>query len=257
MSNVEVEAFTTHKNYTACLKTLTSGVSLRFTPNLQKKSLPFLGLKDNLITLTKRSLEDECKIVDIDNDYSFASTAWLPITSYHLVYNIKLKIAYILTGEKNSYDFSHAKCGNFFTKLIEANELIFSNAILNTVFDKSIFDYHERPGTNLSTHTSRETMFRLAMKKVAVYKYEGWKRTRDLRTKKGKEERERYVANFRISVLEFPCYMRHRSHYRDFAFIDGIPTDATADYFNSYCDFIMNLFNALSNLCNDLAKKRE
>ena len=72
----------------------------------------------------------------------------------------------------------------------------------------------------------------------------------------GKVKHNEYIRNFNISVFEFPYYMRIRSNYRDFAFIEGVSSSDTKVYFDTYFSFIMNLFITLEKFKNDLVKMR-
>lgn len=254
----ERQAFDTHYNYAQCLSTLTKDVSLSFVPSLAKFDLPFLRTKDNLILLTAKSLRDEFEIVQIDQDYSYASTSWLPIKGYYLLFNVLLTIIYILTAQKKSFLMSHTKCIQKFTQMLKSGEMLFTNSLLNKVFDGEIFSLRETTGANLSTKIAFDRMFQMAMRKASVYKKEEWKRrgSINLRTTTGKTKYVKYVTNFNFSIFEFPYYMRIRSNYRDFAFIEGVSSSDTKIYFETYFTFIMNLFVALEKLKDDLIRMR-
>lgn len=250
----EKQAFDTHYNYADCLSLLTQKASLTLKANLNENDLTYLGTKENLINLTNRSLEDEYKIVQIDRDYSYASTSWLPIKGYYLIFNMMLTIDYILTGKRKSFSLSHNNCGRLFTSRLECGELQFNNSLLNQVFDGEIFRVKELTGANLSKKISLSRRYQMAMRKVSYYKLDEWKRLSNvnLRTKSGKAKKNAYINSFRISIFEFPYYMRIRSNYRDFAFIEGVSTANTKVYFETYYSLIKNLFAALDNFKNDL-----
>jgi hypothetical protein len=255
---IEKQAFDTHLNYAGCLRDLTNGTSLIFNRNLSKADFPDLKTKDNLIGLTARSLRDEFGIVQIDKDYSYASTSWLPIKSYYLLFNVLLTINYVLTAQKRSFFLTHTKCIQNFTTMLKNGEISFINPLLNQVFYKSIFNLKESPGANLSRRIDNNRMFRMAMRKVSIYKKDEWKRSKNVnfRTRLGKTKKEEYMRNFTISIFEFPYYMRIRSNYRDFAFIEGVSSSDTKIYFETYFMFIMNLFTILNKFKDDLVKMR-
>ncbi len=98
--SLEKQAYQTHLNYITCLAKLMKGATISHSGPLAKAAMPFVAEKKNLIELTKRSLNDEYKIVQIDEDYSYASTSWLPIKAYYLVLNTLLTIEYILKLQK-------------------------------------------------------------------------------------------------------------------------------------------------------------
>lgn len=254
----EKKAFETHYNYISCLSFLIANTILTSQKNLKPTDLPDLHTKENLIKLTKKSLNDEWNIVGIDEDYSYASTSWLPIKTYYLLFNQMLTIGYIFNPQKKVFELGHRTCCDWFTKLLEDQIISFNQPTLNQVFDSNILTYREVSGSNLSLKTDTDRLYKMALRKVANYKLEEWKRTKniDYRTKKGKEKRKEYLKNFRISVFEFPYYMRIRSNYRDFAFIDGVTPVETKRYFNCYYDFTVGLSKALTSLEKKLLKMR-
>lgn len=252
------QAFATHFNYADCLATLTNNVSMIYKGKLSKQDLPGLEKKLNLINLTKKSLEDEYRIVQIDQDYSYASTSWLPIKGYYLLFNMFLTIEYILTGRIDKFNLGHQKCIEEFTNKLTTRKIVFSIPLLNQVFSGNIFSLRETIGANLSMKVQLERRYRMAMRKVSIYKRDYSKRKFNInpRTKTGKTKLSEYTKDFKISIFEFPYYMRIRSNYRDFAFIDNVTSSETKDYFITYYSFIMNLYKALDNLKNDLTRLR-
>ena len=254
-------AYTTHLNYIRCLADLMSSATLTYSGvHLRVASLPHVGEKQNLIQLTRQSLEDEHRIVQIDEDYSYASTSWLPIKSYYLVFNVLLTIEYILTLRRACFRMGHLEIVNAFTRRLEVGHIQFSEPILNEVFDGRILNYRTPSGTNLSRRTSPSVMYKLVMKKIAKYKEEDWrrKRTINLRIPADRNRHRSYVSTrLQVSVFDFAYFMRLRSNYRDFAFIDGISTAETAEYFNHYFRFTTELFGNLENLKTDLANQRD
>lgn len=259
MNPDQQQAYRTHFNYISCLASLTNGASMVCSINLRRAQLPDLGVKDNLIDLTRRSLNDENAIVQIDKDYSYASTSWLPVKSYYFLFNILLKTQYILSLERASFGRSHTWCITEFTRKLESQEIQFSEVILNQVFDASILRYRVAPGANLSTGTSRIDMYKIALRKIANYKEEDWRRKNNINLRRP-ADRTRYQNylqnNFKVSIFDFAYLMRIRSNYRDFAFIEGVSTDDTKEYFESYFNFTMNLARILENMNITLANSR-
>jgi hypothetical protein len=121
-SGTDKEAFVTHRNYTECLAPFLDGVSLEYTRHLVRAPLPLLNRKLNLIGLTKKSLEDEKRIVDQYKDYSYASTSWLPVKGYYLLFNLMLTIEYIINPHHNVFVQSHAHCMRAFTRRLKDGE---------------------------------------------------------------------------------------------------------------------------------------
>ena len=107
--NEEKQAFDTHYNYSDCLKCLTNGTSLKFSNKLSNIKLPDLDKKKNLINLTLKSLEDEYSIVQQDKDYSYASTSWLPVKTYYLLFNLMLTVEYIFKIQESVFNYKHVQ----------------------------------------------------------------------------------------------------------------------------------------------------
>ena len=254
----EHQAYDTHLNYIKCLVSLTKETTLQYNNSLQKALLPDIDQKKNLITLTKKSLNDEKKIVDIDKDYSYASTSWLPVKSYYLIFNVLLTLEYVIKIQKGIFKQGHTKCVDEFTRKLQTQEIQFSNTILNQIFDQTILTHKVASGANLSSRTTDDDMYKMAIRKIAKYKVDNWKQTNRINLKKNadKTKFQNYLSNFSVSIFDFPYYMRIRSNYRDFAFIDGVTTDETADYFNTFFAFTVHFVKMLESLKNSLVSSR-
>lgn len=252
------QAYATHLNYIECLAKLSSRAVLVYVPKLTNSPLPCVNTKDNLIRLTAKSLKDEHQIVQIDEEYSFASTSWLPVKSYYLIYNLMLTAEYVITAQKASFRMSHADCVNEFTRKLRCGEIQFSEDILNQTFDKNILDHKIKTGSNLSPRTSPSDMYKMIMRKIAVYKVDNWKQHNsiDLRKRADKLRHAKYLSTFTVSIFDFPYLMRIRANYRDFAFIDGISSKETARYFKSYYAFTARLAIELSALKRQVVAMR-
>lgn len=252
-------AYNTHLNYIRYLADLVLGATLSFTGNLRRAAIPRIGEKDNLINLTRQSLNDENAIVQIDRDYSYASTSWLPIKAYYLIFNVLLTIEYIFKLQLGIFRTGHLACVNEFTRKLQDLEIQFSQPILNQVFDGVILSFRSPTGANLSGRTTSEDMYKLVMRKIAMYKAEDWKRRNNinLRVRAHRTRYNSYVTNtLRVSIFDFPYFMRIRSNYRDFAFIDGVTTAETAEYFNQYFRFAMGFVRNIEDLKISLATQR-
>lgn len=255
------QSYKTHYNYISCLSQLIKGSSLKCTAVLTKDNLPFLEKKLNLIDLTKKSLKDEYEIVRIDNEYSYASTSWLPVKTYYLLFNQLLTIEYVIKNNKNVFNTKHIDCVNIFTEKLKTKEIEFSNPILNQVFDKSILNYSSKTsGANLSHKTKPDVMYKLIMKKMAEYKLEDWQRVvaknENFRSNKDKQKKIAFLNKLSLSIFDFLYCMRIRANYRDFAFINGVSPTETANYFKKYYNFSASFFNLLKKLENSLIKMR-
>jgi hypothetical protein len=255
------EAFRTHHNYIRSLRQLMEGSALshmdvkRITP----APIPLLDAKRNLIDLTKKSLNDEANIVRKDQDYSYASTSWLPVKTYYLLFNIMMTVEYLFTLDPSSFKIGHATCSAKFTTRLASGVITFSEPKLNVVYDRLIFSYHEPTGANLRSPSLQYPSIMLALKKIAQYKLEDWKRSNKIPSfalQKHRLEKEAFMGRFKMSIFDFPYHMRLRASYRDFAFIEGVSSADTAAYFNDYFAFSRCFYRALQGLRDQLVRAR-
>ena len=255
------EAFRTHHNYIRSLRLLIEGSTLSHSDvkRIVRAPIPLLNTKKNLIELTKKSLNDEANIVRKDQDYSYASTSWLPVKTYYLLFNMMSTIEYLFTLDPWSFKIAHTTCSTRFTARLANGEISFSEPKLNLVYDRRILLYHEPAGANLRSPSLQYPSISLPLKKIAQYKLEEWKRSRKISSfalKKHRVDKEAFLNRFRISVFDFPYYMRLRASYRDFAFIEGVSSTHTAAYFDEYFAFSRCFYRALRGLRDQLVKAR-
>jgi hypothetical protein len=240
---------------------MTQGVTLELTrPNsIRFESCDLIDRKKNLISLTYKSLREEFEIVQNDADYSQACTSWLPVKAYYLLFYAMMTVDYLIELKPEAFEIAHEKCVGRFTELLRDQRIRFSEPKLNEIFYRLILDHREASGANLRLHAAGDQFFKLAMKKAARYKFEEWKRRKKIRSFKGRAnqlEKEKYLRDFKLSIFEFPYYMRLRANYRDFSFIEGATAAETAEYFRQYYQFARNLFLAFCHLKNQLAAAR-
>lgn len=166
---------------------------------------------------------------------------------------------YIIKIQKGIFGLGHLPCVDEYTRKLAVGEIEFSEPILNQVFDKDILTYTVASGANLSSRTSPADMYKMALRKIGHYKDEDWKRRNIINLRKAthKTRHQNYLNTaFKVSIFDFPYFMRIRSNYRDFAFIDGIDTSETAQYFKKYFGFTANVVNALEKMEANLTSMR-
>jgi len=249
--------FKTHLIYVERLAKLSHGLSVKcqIKPLLKKSKLDDIKSKLHLIELTKKSLEDEHRIVDIDKEYSLASVLWLPMKTYYLLYHLLSVIDYILTENKTSLSITHEGCLGVFSKRLRNSEIEFSEKRFNDLFTKDILDFRSKSGEHLRRSATDDVIYKLVMKKIGIYKKGNYmlKAGIDLRTKKGREKMRKYLLNkFSVSIFDFFYLMRIKSTYRDFNFIDDMPAIDTKRYFYNYYATADNFYTCLNNLKNKL-----
>ncbi len=252
--------FETHLKYVALLARISKGVTVTCTlaPKLDKRKLPDLKNKLQLIKLTIQSIQDEYKIVQIDKEYSTASVLWLPIKTYYVAYHLLCVIAYILSNNPSSLREGHGKNIDVFSNMLSSGKLQFSEPLLNNVYDKSILNFTTASGELLRSSVDDETVYKSLMKKVAKEKIEKFRQVKgikDLRTKKSRDLVEKFKSTLSVSIFDFFYLMRLRMNYRNFNFIDDIPAEDTKIYFEKYYKAAGAFYSIFRKLKDDLISK--
>lgn len=251
-------AFDTHLNYITSLSLLSVDLSLEYTNKIHQKPIPSYEKKKNIINLTARSLKDEYEIINVDPEYSYASTSWLPVKSYYLIFNLLLTAEYCIRPEEKSFKTSHTRLISNWNHMIKSGEVVFSCEEIGKIHGAEIFDFKLPPGATLSPRTSKENLCKAAMKMIANYKYDEWKSKLKVKlgSKEGQDAKKVFMENFSVSILDYFYQMRIRSNYRDFAFIDEITCEETKKFFETYYSTTIKFQNALVGLCKQLKSER-
>jgi hypothetical protein len=249
--------FQTHLKYASTLARLSGGISVScsITPTINVAQLDQVDDKLRLIELTRQSIEDECRIVELDQDFSSASVLWLPIKSYYLIYHLLSIIDFILTGQNSSLRVHHGELSNRFTNKLGSDQIQFSQPLFNCVCDQSIFNFKSKPGEHLSSSVADPVIYNLIMKKTATYKKNEHKVNAklNLRMLVDRGKMKNYLTNrFKVSIFDYFYQMRIKLNYRDFDFVSGVSANATKRYFNTYHEMVNNFYNCFENLRSQL-----
>lgn len=257
-SNSDRFAFDTHLNYINSLSSLTADLKIEYTNDVKKMAIPSYEKKKNIINLTLRSLKDEYEIINVDPEYSYASTTWLPVKAYYLIFNLLLTAEYCIRPNEKSFKISHTKLISSWNKMIKNGEVIISPSEIGIVYGPEIFDFKLPKYATFRKGTAKEDLFKSAMKMVAKYKYEEWKSKINVKlgSKKGQQLKKEFLNDFSVSIFDYFYQMRIRSNYRDFAFIDEITSAETKNFFETYYSTTIKLQNALVGVCKQLKRKR-
>ena len=250
--------FRTHLIYTECLSRFSKDLSLSCTlvPLLKRERLSDLKSKEQLIALTKKSIDDEFEIVERYKEYSTSSVIWLPIKSYYLVYHQLCAIDYILTGAPSSLSIHHGTCLYRFTQRLDASVIKFNQPFFNVVCSKTILDFKTKTGgEHLSPTASDKLKYTRILKKVGKDKendYKVRKGYEDERNRENKAEMDKFREKLTVSVFDFFYLMRLRLNYRNTDFVDDIPAQDTKKYFLYYYRATCRFHTCFENLKNEL-----
>jgi len=255
------QAFRTHHNYIRSLKHLMSGSTLSHTSigRIRRASIPLLDTKRNLINLTEQSLKDEANIVQTDRDYSYASTSWLPVKTYYLLFKMMTTINYLFTLDPASFKIGHGKCSEGFTKRLARGDITFTQRKLNAVYNHTIFAHVEAPGANLRSRSGPDQHTTLAMKKIAQYNLEEWKRPKRIpkfATERDRQEKQVILTRISVIGLRISLLFALACQLSGLRLIEGGASTETAVYFNDYFAFAMDFYRTLGDLRDQLVRAR-
>jgi hypothetical protein len=253
-----VKEFTTHKNYIECLHRLSVGLKIDNKQRISKKSITFVANKDQLIDLTKQSLQSEYKIVRGDRDYASAAIAWLPIKSYYLIFYLIMKVDYLYNLNENIFtNAQHQPLVNRFTERIKEGKLFFSSPLFNRCFDQSVLLLTFPSGANLKKNIPDEDRYNQLMKKIGKDKLDCFcRKYQNLKRSALREKKDIFLQDFQLSIFDFFYQMRLRTNYRDICFIEGIPQEEIQNYYCTYYSFTFNFVEALEGLIEQLQSSR-
>lgn len=244
----------THLTYVGLISDLSNNIKITsiIIPKLvDSDGKGLLKDKISLFNLTKKSIEQDYKIVNSTGDYASLAILWLPIKSYYLIYHLLCLIDYIITGQKSSLKIGHNDCINKFTKRLGNLEMQFNQPLLNMVVDEKILNFITKKGENLKLNTPNDTIYKLIMKNVAKYKVNDYRSRGKLKNRKKIND---FKKDIKVSVFDFFYIMRLKMNYGNPSFTNLMsPLDAKL-YFEKYYEFTNNFYNCLFDWMKELAK---
>lgn len=250
--------FETHLIYAELLEGLSNAVTIstKMATKLSSSDAKKLKEKIRLVKLTKKSIDQEYKIVTFDKEYSTASVLWLPIKTYYLIYHLICILECLLTGDLKHLSGGHSTLVSEFAKKLQKSDLEFSSTQLNLVFDKDILNFKSRSGEHLQHGVADDILYKLLMKKVAKEKVANFKITNalDARKRADKARIEKFTNGLRVSIFDYFYLMRLRTNYRNSKFIDDLPSKDTKVYFEKYYSTSCNFYSATTKLISQLMK---
>lgn len=226
------------------------------SPKLSKIDIKKLDDKIKLVTLTKKSIDQEYQIVSFDKDYSSASVLWLPIKTYYLIYHLLCIIDCLMTGKISSLTAGHNYCVNNFTKMLASSYIQFNKPLLSSFYDEKILSFNSQSGEILKRGVSDDVVYQLIMKKIANDKIDDYKRTNGLSGRRAKDKIKiiAFKKKMSVSIFDFFYLMRLRMNYRNFDFVDNIPSSDTKEYFEKYYISADNFYKCFLRYIKDLIK---
>jgi hypothetical protein len=250
-------SFVTHYKYLNFFSRHSEGLKIVSTiPNLKGDfSEAYFLKKKTLINLIRKSLDEDLKAIDLDISYANPALLWIPIKSYYLIYHLLSVIEYLGSGDKHLLSIKHIDCMASFGKKIGDSTLQFNNAYFNLVADKEILNFTEEIGEHLRISVSDDTLFKLAMKKIAVESHNDYQRVNalNLRTSEGRSRLLKFRTTRKFCFFDYLYVMRIKASYKGLSFLDRIPDVDACTFIKDYCSLTVNIYNCLeeyiSNIC--------
>ena len=230
--------FKTHLNYIKTLKALSENLTIEvLAPECKYAKSPTLQNKIKLLQLTKQSIKDDYDIMNMDAEYAVASSAWIPIKAYYLVYHTLCVFHYLTSEDVNHLTLGHGLFKKHFKSLLKNESLKFSQILFNRIDDESILKFTSGSSVNLKrpTHETYEETYNLIMKKQMKTTKANLKSD----NKKSKKSNQNKKPDT-VCVLDFLYLMRERTNYKNSNFLDGIECKDIKEYCENYYDFISN-----------------
>ena len=143
--------FITHLNYVSFINELSKDLTIicKRTIDKQIANIPILDKKVNLIKLTLKGIDGECKIILENPEYAIVCVSWISVKAYYLLYNLCLILKYLMTGNKNSFNSTHLSMLEDFKGYISREELEFNKSEFNKFHPcREIINWKSKSGSN-------------------------------------------------------------------------------------------------------------
>lgn len=263
-SSDSIRDFLTHLNYVECLNVLSDGIKLECKRRIRAKNVSRrkLSKKTNLIKLTKKSLNAEYTIIRNNPEFAEVCVPWVAVKAYYLLLNMFLILEYLITNDESAFNIGHATLFKTLKKYLGDETLVFSNNLINKVYNVSeVLNFKFPAGYNIkTTNVNIETRFHQMLKKLVDYRLDDMLRRyrfKDWRKKKAKKIKAQYIGHSDVNACEFFYWYRIKSNYRDLEFLDkDISGEQFKSFYANYYLLTMNFYKALKNTINNLSRVR-
>jgi hypothetical protein len=250
-------SFATHYKYLNFFSRHSQGLKITSNSQSLKGSYEdhYFVKKKTLIDLIKKSLDEDLKVVNLDISYANPALLWIPIKSYYLIYHQLSVIEYLESGDKHLLSIKHIECMASIGKKIEERTIQFNSNYFNQFADRNILDFAEEIGEHLRMNVSDETLFKLAMKKIATESHNDYQRVNalNLRTIEGRARLLKFRTTRKFCFFDYLYVMRIKASYKGLSFLDRIPDVDACTFIKDYHALTINIYNCLdeyiANIC--------
>lgn len=254
--------FRTHLNYARRMALVCRGMTIAMNIRRPKSSLIEQYEHDvrrfaKLSELTSKSIESDWRYCEEDVAYSSICAPWIPVKCYYRLYYLEA-IMLLLKG----YDSGFKIDGHHKVRSILNAELRSKTIKYTTATDYlGVFEIHSCMNFKLKERSANikndfwrdEASTKAVLKLLARYKFENWKRDKNLRTREGQRIRQNFIVQD-VSVFDYAYQMRLKANYKDLNFLD--PDRISAEeaysfvqaYQIFYLDYSKSLIEAIKRL---------
>lgn len=264
---VDRSDFRTHLNYAKRMAvicrhmTITTNISLPDPVFIERfgEDVKRFG---KLSALTAKSIDTDRQSCQESTEFSLICAPWLPVKCYYRLYYLEA-ILLLMKG----YDAGFRSDGHHKVRSILNAELRSRTIKYNTQVDYlGVFELHDCYNFTLPSQSLNikngfwrdELSTKSILKLIARYKFESWKKDKNLRTADGKRLRGSFMVQ-NMSLFDYPYQMRLKANYKDLNFLDPDRVSAREayDFIQAYYIFYSEYSKALASAIKVLYPKAE
>lgn len=256
-------SFRTHLNYVKCLEHLLSDSTLTSRP-LGKSKIDHGKYNQfrKLYKITLKSIEKDIELAKEDISFAIIAAPWFPVKCYYALYYLESILIHLVNGNTTGFTKGgHKGVRKAIGILLENKTIAFTQKDLSAVYAlKQVGMFPPiLPGRNArSTYWAEAVCINSVLKKMMEYKLHDAPIKWNLRTKKGKDEKELFLTREKLTIVDFFYWYRIKANYRDLDYIDfesGVSEEQVFEYIMCYYNAFDKYRNQLVENINSLPKK--
>lgn len=220
-------SFITHLNYIRCLKKILSEASISVsTRGSFIKNDEEVNRFRNLFRLTKMSLATDIRLARHNPAFAIIVAPWFPVKCYYALYYLESILIHLADGSNQGFTRGgHTSVRKVIYTHITTNLINFTITDLSSVYSLASIDALPPipSGSNTSSgFWEQPQCISSLLKKLKEYKVHNQMLSQkwNLHRKKDREEKNRFIAREKISLLDFFYWYRIKANYRDLDYID-------------------------------------
>ncbi len=237
-------SFITHLNYVKRMSVLLSTTRLSVS-NIKISTSESKNMKRffRLYKVTQKSIVTDISLSGQISEFAIISTPWLPVKCYYALYYLESILVYLISGDNCGFKpGGHTNVREKIYSLVKSSEMVLSNNDLNNVYPLSVIKTTPRIPVGSNTRNNYWNDPRCTKSitvKLMDYKLFDAKQKKkwNLHTKKGKKEKQDFISNKSLMLIDFFYWYRVKANYRDLDYIDfesGLSESEVIEYMKQY-----------------------